>query len=295
MPERSPYRMILCRRETTFWGEAVAVLLNGRLQSDVDHRRRITIEWHPFPSMLRCYMAYPSCCVRECSVVSTFCCRAARVRSTNGTPEPASGIDDVESVDCIRVTVAESVTELTQARELVRRRYSWRGYEIEALSAASKASATSAIDPNEVTFVAHADDSVLGTLTLRLDGPQGLMAEKTHHGVIDRRRAEGGRVCELTRLAVVENPHSKLILASLFGITHALALTVHQITDAFIEVNPRHVRFYSRILGFVAAAGERFCERVQAPSVLLRLELKEQLQMFGIEPSFLEPLFAKEA
>jgi len=63
----------------------------------------------------------------------------------------------------------------------------------------------------------------------------------------------------------------------------------------FIEVNPRHVRFYSKLLGFVATAGERFCERVQAPSVLLRLELKEQLQMFGIEPSYLEPVFAKAA
>ena len=38
-------------------------------------------------------------------------------------------------------------------------------------------------------------------------------------------------------------------------------------------MNPRHVGFYSRVLGFVVAAGEKLCERVRAPSVLLRLEL----------------------
>lgn len=201
--------------------------------------------------------------------------------------------NDATDVDRIRVTVATGTDELARARELVRSRYSWRGYDVDALSGV-KGNQTSA-RPHEVTFVAHADESLLGTLTLRLDGPQGLMAESTHGSVIEDVREQGGRVCELTRLAVVENPHSKLVLASLFGITHALALTVHQISDAFIEVNPRHVRFYSKLLGFVATAGERFCERVQAPSVLLRLELKEQLQMFGIEPSYLEPVFAKAA
>jgi hypothetical protein len=235
------------------------------------------------------------CAGMQCGfeLLLSHCARVNPWSRVSEHPPPRN--DDVESVDRIRVTVAEDADELAQARDLVRNRYSWRGYEIAALGATSKAPATSAVDTNEVTFVAHADDSMLGTLTLRLDGPQGLMAEGTHPGVIEGVRADGGRVCELTRLAIVENPHSKLILASLFGITHALALTVHQITDAFIEVNPRHVRFYSRILGFVAAAGERFCERVQAPSVLLRLELKEQLQMFGIEPSYLEPVFAKAA
>ncbi len=45
-------------------------------------------------------------------------------------------------------------------------------------------------------------------------------------------------------------------------------------TDVFIEVNPRHVTYYSRIMGFVVAAGERLCERVCAPSVLLHLEVE---------------------
>lgn len=44
-------------------------------------------------------------------------------------------------------------------------------------------------------------------------------------------------------------------------------------TDVVIEVNPRHVRFYKRMLGFVEFGAERMCSRVDAPAVLLRLEL----------------------
>jgi hypothetical protein len=43
----------------------------------------------------------------------------------------------------------------------------------------------------------------------------------------------------------------------------------------FIEVNPRHASFYRRAFGFVIAAGERFCERAMAPSVLLLGDLKQ--------------------
>ena len=49
-----------------------------------------------------------------------------------------------------------------------------------------------------------------------------------------------------------------------FGATHMLA-----------EVNPRHVAFYSRMLGFQAAGQERHCERVDAPAVLLSQTLDE--------------------
>jgi hypothetical protein len=47
----------------------------------------------------------------------------------------------------------------------------------------------------------------------------------------------------------------------------------HGVTDVFIEVNPRHVVFYTRALGFVVAAGAQLCQRVLAPSVLLHLEV----------------------
>ena len=46
-----------------------------------------------------------------------------------------------------------------------------------------------------------------------------------------------------------------------------------EVTDVFIEVNPRHAGFYRHAFGFCVAAEERPCARVHAPSVLLRLEV----------------------
>jgi hypothetical protein len=55
---------------------------------------------------------------------------------------------------------------------------------------------------------------------------------------------------------------------------YLITRVVHALTDVVIEVNPRHVRFYQRVFGFVVGAAERMCERVGAPSVLLRLDLE---------------------
>jgi len=48
---------------------------------------------------------------------------------------------------------------------------------------------------------------------------------------------------------------------------------VHKATDAFIEVNPRHSRFYERMLGFRQLGEMRICPRVGAPAVLLHIDL----------------------
>jgi hypothetical protein len=64
------------------------------------------------------------------------------------------------------------------------------------------------------------------------------------------------------------------VLSSLFGAAYLVAWRRHRATDAFIEVHPRHVAFYRALLGFVVVAGERVCQRVMAPAVLLRLEIE---------------------
>jgi hypothetical protein len=124
-----------------------------------------------------------------------------------------------------------------------------------------------------------------------------LLAERTHDGVIAQARAEGCRVCEVTRLAVAEGADSRTVLALMLSLAHLIARTVHEVTDVFIEVNPRHVAFYSRALGFIVAAGERLCERVRAPSVLLRAELdilEQRLALMGMKRT-LRPVLAQAA
>jgi hypothetical protein len=195
----------------------------------------------------------------------------------------------------IRIGVAQSTHELKAAELLVRQRYSWRGYQVDGIDAAAVSAAQRA--PHEITFVAMDEHAAVGTITLGLDGPTGLRAEETHGDRIVGIRSTGRRVCELTRLAIATHPESRSVLTSLFGHAYASGRTVHGVTDAFIEVNPRHVGFYTRVLGFAVAAAEKFCERVCAPSVLLHLEidtLEERLRMLGFAAAA-GPLLAEVA
>ena len=193
----------------------------------------------------------------------------------------------------LRVAVASSPEEFEAAHHLVRKRYAWRGYETEAMAEQCAVRAHPRVE-QEITFVAAKHDATIGTVTLGLDGPFGLLAEETHGDVIQEKRANGGRVCELTRLAVAESVDSKTVLASLFSLAYAAGRTIHDVTDVFIEVNPRHVAYYSRILGFVVAAGERLCERVRAPSVLLHLEVEALAARLRILADFAMPPMALE-
>lgn len=151
------------------------------------------------------------------------------------------------------------------AAKLVNKMYHWRGYGDQHMLEAH---------PHHVTLAAAEPEQMLGTVTLRTDSAEGMLADATFKEVIDVYRRAGARVCEVTKLAIDPLAHPKLALASLFHIVYLYARKVHLCTDVFIEVNPRHKRFYEQMLGFEAAAGVRNNERVNAPAHLLRISLE---------------------
>ena len=175
-------------------------------------------------------------------------------------------------VDNMRVDVARSREEIAAAHRLVHRRYRWRGYEIDAPADDSPASDVEAPESREITIVAAGEGGMIGTCTLGFDGPRGLHADASYGDVIRAAREAGRRVGEITRLAI-DSTDSKPVLASLFNLAFVAGKAIGDVTDVFIEVNPRHVLFYTRMLGFDVAGGERICERVGAPSVLLHVEM----------------------
>jgi hypothetical protein len=157
---------------------------------------------------------------------------------------------------------------LEAARRLVAERYAWRGY-VDPTS-------DSADDGRAITLVAeNGASTVVGTLTVRLDGPQGLRVDENYPEQVSALRAEGRKLCEFTQLALAAEADTRAVLSTLFGLAYCLGTALNEVTDVLIEVNPRHVEFYRRLLGFVVAAGERLCERVQAPAVLLRASVDE--------------------
>lgn len=179
----------------------------------------------------------------------------------------------IELKDSVRASIATATHELHAAADLVRRRYAWRGYD-DAGPVPPCACARPDCD-HRVTLIASESDTVVGTLTLGLDAADGLLVDATYGVEVDALRAQGRRLCEFTRFAVDAEADSKAVLTSLFGLSYLLSRALHNASDVLVEVNPRHVAFYRRLLGFCVASTERMCERVKAPAVLLRLEMEE--------------------
>jgi hypothetical protein len=165
-----------------------------------------------------------------------------------------------------RTSIATRTEQMLAAEELVRRRYAWRGYRVAAAPPESDQGL-------RIVLLAQNAGKLMGTLTVRPDSPQGLNAEATYAEEIHQLRLSGHRLGEIGRLALEEGADSRRALDALVQSAYLVTHVVHALTDVVIEINPRHVRFYERVLGFVVTATERFCDRVGAPSVLLRLDL----------------------
>lgn len=173
-----------------------------------------------------------------------------------------------------KIRLAATDARTRSASLLIQKMYSWRGYQASEMER----------DPNRVTLLAFDANKIVGTLTLGLDSQVGLLVDELYKPEVDCLRAEGRHVCEIIKLALDEGLGSKAVLAALFHISFIYGHNIHQGTDFLIEVNPRHVAFYRRMLGFELLGEERLCSRVNAPAVLLRLDLsyaRDQIEKFG--------------
>ena len=148
---------------------------------------------------------------------------------------------------------------------LYRRMYASRGYRHSCRS-------TDAADAFTLTLQACRGDDVIGTIAVRFDSIEGLAADALYRREIDDYRSAGASVCELTRLAVSNEHDSKQILGSLFHVAYLFFGVFAGATDVFIEVHPRHAKFYEHMLGFERKGECRTCARVQAPAILMHVE-----------------------
>jgi len=174
-----------------------------------------------------------------------------------------------------KIRLANSEGRRESANLLIKKLYAWRGYDVSGMD----------VDrPNRITLMADANGQPIGTITIGLDSPSGLLVDSLYRDEIERLRQSGCQVCEFTKLAIDQDIKSKRVLASLFHLACIYAHRIHGATDITIEINPRHAPFYRRMLGFTPLGEERLCPRVQAPAVLLRLTfayLNEQVEKYG--------------
>ena len=163
-----------------------------------------------------------------------------------------------------------------ESSELVQRMYAWRGYKQAQHASVQRA--------NEATLQTCQGERVFGTLTVRYDSDAGLAADQLYRAELDAYRSAGARLAELTRLAVDPKLGSKEVLGALFHAAYVFCGPVGHVSDVFIEVNPRHVPFYQRMLGFHQVGESKMCPRVDAPAVLLHVAVAhvgEQAALHG--------------
>lgn len=181
------------------------------------------------------------------------------------TSTPAD--DDAGSVkkDTFKIRLAHDDNRTREARFLVEKRYRDKGYQVSGQAGQQTC-------PERITLATYKEEAVIGTITVGFDTGQGLLVDELYGAEVDSLRQQGLRVCEFTKLAIDHKGASKRMIAGLFQVAYLYAIRIWGYTDIVIEVNPSHVPFYQRMLGFQPLGDERICPRVGAPALLLRLD-----------------------
>jgi hypothetical protein len=196
-----------------------------------------------------------------------------------GPPTPVELPSDSARQRRFKIRAAETSGERRSASALLSRMYATRGYQSAHFADEESALAK--------TFLASDLNAAIGTLTIGLDSPARLKVDELFPNEVERFRDAGLRICEFTKLAMDRHARSPRLLASMFHVAYIYAHRVKELTHLLIEVNPRHVRYYEIMLGFDVIAGARHNPRVNAPAVLLSLDLchaERQIRLFGGRP-----------
>ena len=179
-----------------------------------------------------------------------------------------------------KIKAAECQERRGLINRLLTHRYAWRGYQEVHLPS----------DPSvhRFTLTALQEDVVIGTITVGFDGAERLSAEAAFGDEIEALRRGGFKLCEFARLAIDPSAGSKRVLAALFHVAYIVAHRVRGHDTLLMEVNPRHQRYYERMLGCQVMGDERLNKSVNAPAVLMGTAfslIRQRITRFGGQPA----------
>ncbi|WP_088284815.1 N-acyl amino acid synthase FeeM domain-containing protein [Ideonella sp. A 288] len=178
-----------------------------------------------------------------------------------------------------KIKAADSESRRGLVASLLKGRYLWRGYRVGDLP--------SDHPTQRFTLAAIEDQQTIGTITVAFDGPDRLAADQTFPHEVQSLRDKGLKLCEFTKLAIDPTTGTKRVLAALFHVAYIVAHRMRGHDTLLIEVNPRHVRYYERMLGCSVLGEPRINRSVDAPAVLLTVEfsyIMSQIGKFGGQP-----------
>lgn len=131
------------------------------------------------------------------------------------------------------------------------------------------------LKPGTIVLNAYVENELAGTVTIVSNKGSELPFVST----FKNRSPEfllNGSYSEIIRLAISENYRSNNdVLLSLFNYAYICSKFIRKTSGFVIEVNPRHKKFYERMIGFASLEVSSPCGRVNdAPAELLWIDFK---------------------
>lgn len=167
----------------------------------------------------------------------------------------------------LTIRIASSGKGFTRAKQLVENRFMGRGYSTTSLNLLQK--------PNRFMLTADIENITIGSVTTIIDSTHGLDADERFNEEIDHLRAKDRKLAEITNFAKLDRHNIKVVMAAMGHIAYIFARRIYHCTDFLIEVNnPRHSMFYQKRLGFKCYGSEKRSPSLNAPSILLCLDLE---------------------
>lgn len=145
------------------------------------------------------------------------------------------------------ISVAHSYQDLEKAYALVYEQYLKQGYQ-EKNENRTRFTPHFGL-PTTHTLIAKTGDSVIGTLTMAVDGALGLPTEKLYPQEIEALRSSGIKIAEVSCL-VTRRSKDLPVLLRLFYAAYAYATNHLGVTDFYAAVTAERQRFYKHALLF---------------------------------------------
>lgn len=183
-----------------------------------------------------------------------------------------------EKKDYFSIQVAQSFEDKLKAYQLIYQIYQEKGL----------------IEPNQekrwysifdaslsaTTIVVKKAGEVVGCLTMIFDDTLGLPADELFKNEVDRQRLNSQKIVEIISLGIKKDVRgANKIFKKLFEVNLYFSYYFHGAEDCIITVNPSHVKFYEKKMGYKRLSDSLSYKKVNgAPAVLMQINGKEIIQ-----------------
>lgn len=201
-----------------------------------------------------------------------------RARGVSAVRQPSVLEQPDRDLPNVSVSPVGDYEDLCAAFKLVHDRYVDSGY-MEANISHKRYGALQLL-PVSRTFIAREGGVIAGTATVVLDSRAGLPSGRLFKKEFAELRIQRRSIAEGTMFACqptsdrVSREVIRQLMRSVFWWCNLIGLD-----DLCVVVNPKHLIFYQRMLGFEPLSGTKGCRYVKgAPGILLRLDLRSILE-----------------